>query len=86
MQINLDRTTLMMVEALANEMGKEPVTPDNDYHTPHQLDEVARHHNEWAAKCAAWRLLIGARMVQLALEAHAHSAKIAATPVLRDGG
>lgn len=86
MNIEVDRTTLMMVEALVTEMGKEPPTPDPDYHPIEMIGEIARKHSEWDRRCASWRLLVGVRLVQAALDAHAKQAKIAATPVLRDGG
>ena len=67
MQVTLDHTTQLMVLHLAQTMAEEP--PHGEDQVGAAAEEVASRHYEWFRTVNAVRLLIGARMTNLALEA-----------------
>lgn len=58
----LDRTSAMMLDRLREEMANVPLLPDEP--TAAQV----RAYDDWDRRVAAWRLLIGVRLTNLALE------------------
>lgn len=57
-----------LLDELAKHLAVEPERPDLDVHIGHHLEAVARRWNEWDRGRAAWRHLLGVRLVNEALE------------------
>lgn len=68
MMLTVDDTTARMIELLRERLAEEPEVPDLDRHIGTHLEIVARRYNEWERQCGGFRVLIGARLVRLAVE------------------
>ena len=67
--MELTKTDQMILEALKKHMSEEPPCPDPEEHTIHEMATVARRYEEWDVQRSAYRALLGARLVNRALEA-----------------
>jgi len=66
MRIQVDSTTERLIEHLLMLGGAEP--PSGEEEVGAKAEEIAQTHYEWARQVNAVRLLIGVRLVNLALE------------------
>ena len=66
--MNIDHTTVLMLDLLKRTLADEPERVDLDKHDGHHLHEVASVHYQWERQVGALRLLIGVRLTNLALE------------------
>lgn len=67
MHVTVDDSTATLLGLLRQALQQEPEAVDLDVHVGHHAEEVARTHGEWARHVAALRLLLGHRLVALAL-------------------
>lgn len=63
-----DHTTDIMLEALRGLMGSEPTEPDPEVLVGAAYQEAAEAHYQWQRSVNAYRLLLGIRLVNQALD------------------
>lgn len=63
-----DNTTDMLLAALRELLDNEPEPVDLDVHEGYHRISVARRYDEWERSVSAYRLLLGIRLVNDALE------------------
>lgn len=64
-----DNTTDMLLAALRELLDNEPEPVDLDVHEGYHRISVARRYDEWERSVSAYRLLLGVRLVNEALDA-----------------
>lgn len=66
MAVVVDHTTAMMINGLAKHQADRPTDPlDDDYLN---VEHLCQRMDDWQRQDNAWRILIGARLVNSALE------------------
>jgi len=65
--VSVDDTTARFLDMLCDVLDAEPARPDLDHHTGHQLEEIARVHEDWSRQVGALRLLLGVRLTDAAI-------------------
>lgn len=74
--LGLDRTTCMFLAELVRLTAHEPPEPNPDAQEGHHLNEVAERHWHWERQVNAFRLLLGVRLTNAALDVHQGSAPV----------
>lgn len=68
MSIELDRTSKMILEALRADLAAEPPQDAGGHPSAELHSRVGAAWAEWEKRVSAWRLLLGVRLTNLALE------------------
>lgn len=67
MSIELDRTDQMILDNLRSDLAAEPPRDAGQHPSLAVHEQVGAEWAEWSRRVAAWRLLLGVRLVNKAL-------------------